>query len=274
MAFVAHADVGAEGEGQDEVQQTGIGYARVHSSWLIFKHIGVEQSHRVLYQGALFFFFYCPCQSSSPIPPAMRTTALLCLLLTAPGFLRLFLAREREIANTPSAQLSSFPLLLSAHVYTSTRFWLIFCTHPARRTADIPTRNSENAERTMRCTALHSTGPPRTAKRPRLTPLAEDSTPTAAPAPLAAAPAPLPAALGPAPAALAPAPAAPTPAPAPAPAVAATNGGGGGAAAGTAGAAGKTTKRSNFLVWDDYFMSVAFLSAMRSKDPSTQVGAW
>jgi hypothetical protein len=27
------------------------------------------------------------------------------------------------------------------------------------------------------------------------------------------------------------------------------------------------------LSWDDYFMSVAFLSAMRSKDPSTQVGA-
>ena len=26
-------------------------------------------------------------------------------------------------------------------------------------------------------------------------------------------------------------------------------------------------------MWDDYFMSVAFLSAMRSKDPSTQVGA-
>lgn len=36
----------------------------------------------------------------------------------------------------------------------------------------------------------------------------------------------------------------------------------------------KTSKRENYLVWDDYFMSVAFLSAMRSKDPSTQVGAW
>lgn len=36
----------------------------------------------------------------------------------------------------------------------------------------------------------------------------------------------------------------------------------------------KTRKRENYLVWDDYFMSVAFLSAMRSKDPSTQVGAW
>ena len=32
-------------------------------------------------------------------------------------------------------------------------------------------------------------------------------------------------------------------------------------------------KRADFLSWDDYFMSVAFLSAMRSKDPSTQVGA-
>lgn len=35
-----------------------------------------------------------------------------------------------------------------------------------------------------------------------------------------------------------------------------------------------TGKRTDYLVWDDYFMSVAFLSAMRSKDPSTQVGAW
>ncbi len=32
-------------------------------------------------------------------------------------------------------------------------------------------------------------------------------------------------------------------------------------------------KRRNAMSWDDYFMSVAFLSAMRSKDPSTQVGA-
>ena len=32
-------------------------------------------------------------------------------------------------------------------------------------------------------------------------------------------------------------------------------------------------KRSNYLQWDDYFMSVAFLSAQRSKDPVTQVGA-
>lgn len=32
-------------------------------------------------------------------------------------------------------------------------------------------------------------------------------------------------------------------------------------------------KRQEYLSWEDYFMSVAFLSAMRSKDPSTQVGA-
>ena len=32
-------------------------------------------------------------------------------------------------------------------------------------------------------------------------------------------------------------------------------------------------KRADALSWDDYFMSVAFLSSMRSKDPSTQVGA-
>ena len=32
-------------------------------------------------------------------------------------------------------------------------------------------------------------------------------------------------------------------------------------------------KRLGYLSWDDYFMSVAFLSAKRSKDPSTQVGA-
>ena len=34
------------------------------------------------------------------------------------------------------------------------------------------------------------------------------------------------------------------------------------------------TKRQDYLSWDDYFMGVAFLSAMRSKDPRTQVGAW
>ncbi|XP_045138164.1 deoxycytidylate deaminase-like isoform X1 [Portunus trituberculatus] len=35
----------------------------------------------------------------------------------------------------------------------------------------------------------------------------------------------------------------------------------------------RETKRTEFLPWDDYFMAVAFLSAMRSKDPSSQVGA-
>ena len=34
-----------------------------------------------------------------------------------------------------------------------------------------------------------------------------------------------------------------------------------------------TKKRENYLDWDNYFMAVAKLSAMRSKDPSTQVGA-
>ena len=32
-------------------------------------------------------------------------------------------------------------------------------------------------------------------------------------------------------------------------------------------------KREEYLSWDEYFMGVAFLSGMRSKDPSTQVGA-
>ena len=32
-------------------------------------------------------------------------------------------------------------------------------------------------------------------------------------------------------------------------------------------------KRRGYLSWDEYFMSVAFLSAMRSKDPRRQVGA-
>lgn len=35
----------------------------------------------------------------------------------------------------------------------------------------------------------------------------------------------------------------------------------------------KSLKRKDALTWDDYFIAVAFLSAMRSKDPSTQVGA-
>lgn len=32
-------------------------------------------------------------------------------------------------------------------------------------------------------------------------------------------------------------------------------------------------QRKNYLTWDEYFMGVAKLSAMRSKDPNTQVGA-
>lgn len=32
-------------------------------------------------------------------------------------------------------------------------------------------------------------------------------------------------------------------------------------------------KRTNYISWDEYFMGVAILSAMRSKDPVTQVGA-
>lgn len=32
-------------------------------------------------------------------------------------------------------------------------------------------------------------------------------------------------------------------------------------------------KRSDFISWDEYFMGLALLSAKRSKDPSTQVGA-
>ena len=32
-------------------------------------------------------------------------------------------------------------------------------------------------------------------------------------------------------------------------------------------------KRTDYLSWDEYFMAVAKLSAMRSKDPNTQVGA-
>ncbi|MBO4870134.1 MAG: dCMP deaminase family protein [Clostridia bacterium] len=32
-------------------------------------------------------------------------------------------------------------------------------------------------------------------------------------------------------------------------------------------------KRSDYINWDEYFMSVAVLAAMRSKDPNTQVGA-
>ncbi|MFT5369390.1 MAG: dCMP deaminase [Candidatus Latescibacterota bacterium] len=32
-------------------------------------------------------------------------------------------------------------------------------------------------------------------------------------------------------------------------------------------------KRADYLSWDEYFMGVALLSAQRSKDPNTQVGA-
>lgn len=32
-------------------------------------------------------------------------------------------------------------------------------------------------------------------------------------------------------------------------------------------------KRTDYISWDEYFMGVALLSSMRSKDPSTQVGA-
>ena len=34
-----------------------------------------------------------------------------------------------------------------------------------------------------------------------------------------------------------------------------------------------TKKRNDYISWDDYFMAVAQLSALRSKDPNTQVGA-
>ena len=33
------------------------------------------------------------------------------------------------------------------------------------------------------------------------------------------------------------------------------------------------SKRENYIGWDSYFMGVAMLSAQRSKDPNTQVGA-
>ena len=32
-------------------------------------------------------------------------------------------------------------------------------------------------------------------------------------------------------------------------------------------------KRMDYISWDEYFMGIAYLSAMRSKDPNTQVGA-
>jgi len=36
---------------------------------------------------------------------------------------------------------------------------------------------------------------------------------------------------------------------------------------------GDTGKRKDYIGWDEYFMGVALLSAQRSKDPSSQVGA-
>ena len=35
----------------------------------------------------------------------------------------------------------------------------------------------------------------------------------------------------------------------------------------------KISKRKDYISWDEYFMGVALLSALRSKDPNTQVGA-
>lgn len=32
-------------------------------------------------------------------------------------------------------------------------------------------------------------------------------------------------------------------------------------------------KRTDYISWDEYFMGIAYLSGMRSKDPNTQVGA-
>ena len=34
-----------------------------------------------------------------------------------------------------------------------------------------------------------------------------------------------------------------------------------------------TVKRKDYISWDEYFMGIAVLSSMRSKDPNTQVGA-
>lgn len=36
---------------------------------------------------------------------------------------------------------------------------------------------------------------------------------------------------------------------------------------------GNTKKRKDYISWEEYFMAIAKLSGMRSKDPSTQVGA-
>ncbi len=34
-----------------------------------------------------------------------------------------------------------------------------------------------------------------------------------------------------------------------------------------------SSKRKDYISWDEYFMGVAYLASMRSKDPNTQVGA-
>ena len=33
-----------------------------------------------------------------------------------------------------------------------------------------------------------------------------------------------------------------------------------------------STNRNDYISWDEYFMGVALLSGLRSKDPNTQVG--
>ena len=35
----------------------------------------------------------------------------------------------------------------------------------------------------------------------------------------------------------------------------------------------RVSKREDYLSWDEYFMGIALMSALRSKDPNTQVGA-
>lgn len=35
----------------------------------------------------------------------------------------------------------------------------------------------------------------------------------------------------------------------------------------------KNCKRTDYLSWDEYFMGIAMMSGMRSKDPNSQVGA-
>ena len=34
-----------------------------------------------------------------------------------------------------------------------------------------------------------------------------------------------------------------------------------------------SNKRQDYISWDEYFMGVAYMASMRSKDPNTQVGA-